>query len=298
MGVSRNDFVVVPAVTVTVSPATAAVGVQQTQPFKATLMRGDTVIAGDVFWSVNGLPGGSPIVGTIDADGVYTAPESLPYVSLVTVTATSVDEPTAGGNATVNIIPRLLPIYTPGASYRVIRPDQLALLPIYTPGASYRVVRPDQLALLPIYTPGASYRVVRPEQIAPLPIYTPGASYRVVRPEQIALAPVYAPGASYSNIAVNMLTPARVTRGAMDVAFTVTGRNFDIATALDFLLPGGASDDNITAGDLTISEDGTQITTRISVATAAGTGARTVVVRTLVGSSVTTATASNQLVVE
>jgi len=42
-----------------------------------------------VFWSVNGISGGSPQVGTISADGIFTAPADLPPGSKVQVTATS-----------------------------------------------------------------------------------------------------------------------------------------------------------------------------------------------------------------
>jgi hypothetical protein len=42
-----------------------------------------------VFWSVSGISGGSPQVGTISADGIFTAPADLPPGSKVQVTATS-----------------------------------------------------------------------------------------------------------------------------------------------------------------------------------------------------------------
>src|ERR1017187_1588793 len=42
-----------------------------------------------VTWSVNGMAGGSPTVGTITAGGLYTAPAAIPSPNVVTVAATS-----------------------------------------------------------------------------------------------------------------------------------------------------------------------------------------------------------------
>ncbi len=42
-----------------------------------------------VTWSVNGIPGGNSTVGTIDANGQYTAPANLPVPAAVAVEATS-----------------------------------------------------------------------------------------------------------------------------------------------------------------------------------------------------------------
>ena len=46
-------------------------------------------------WTVNGLAGGNAQIGTISAQGVYTAPAVVPNPNLVVVQATSVDNPDA-----------------------------------------------------------------------------------------------------------------------------------------------------------------------------------------------------------
>ncbi len=51
-------------------------------------------------WSVNGIAGGNATVGTVDANGLYTAPAALPNPATVQVTASSADG-TASGSATV-----------------------------------------------------------------------------------------------------------------------------------------------------------------------------------------------------
>lgn len=44
-------------------------------------------------WAVNGVAGGAPATGTIDAQGLYTAPPIAPIPNVVTITATSVQNP-------------------------------------------------------------------------------------------------------------------------------------------------------------------------------------------------------------
>jgi hypothetical protein len=56
-----------------------------------------------VTWKVNGIAGGNSTVGTISSTGLYRAPNSVPSPSTVTVSATSVAEPSAVGTASVTI---------------------------------------------------------------------------------------------------------------------------------------------------------------------------------------------------
>ncbi len=72
-----------------------------TQPFTATVTGTTTT---SVTWSVSGVPGGNAAVGTINASGVYTAPDSLPSPSNVTVQAASVVQPSATGASNVTLL--------------------------------------------------------------------------------------------------------------------------------------------------------------------------------------------------
>jgi hypothetical protein len=88
-------------VTVTVSPSSATVRVGQSQAFSATL----SGATGGVTWSVNGVTGGDSVNGTIDANGLYTAPPVVSTTNTVTVAAKSVSTPAASGTALVTILP-------------------------------------------------------------------------------------------------------------------------------------------------------------------------------------------------
>jgi YD repeat-containing protein len=91
-----------PPVAVTVTPASATLsnGSQQ-QQFTANVI--NTANTG-VTWSV--APAGT---GSLDANGLYTAPPTIPAQQTIIVTATSVADPTKSSSATVTLTPPVLP---------------------------------------------------------------------------------------------------------------------------------------------------------------------------------------------
>ena len=88
------------SITVTVVPATASVLLGDPLTFTATVANtANTAVS----WSVNGIPGGNATVGTIDADGVYTAPANLPSPVSVSVQATSAADTSKNSTSLVTI---------------------------------------------------------------------------------------------------------------------------------------------------------------------------------------------------
>ncbi len=94
------NIVVTGGVAVMVTPATATVRTGNQQAFTATVTGALNL---SVTWTVNGVAGGNSTIGTIAANGAYTAPLTLPTPNTVTVTATSVEDPTRSGSATVTL---------------------------------------------------------------------------------------------------------------------------------------------------------------------------------------------------
>src|SRR5215470_15511937 len=89
-----------PAITVSVSPLAGTVLIGNQLTFTATVTNtADT----NVSWSVNGIAGGDSSVGTITANGAYTAPADLPALATAQITATSQADATKSGSATVTI---------------------------------------------------------------------------------------------------------------------------------------------------------------------------------------------------
>jgi hypothetical protein len=90
-------------VSVTVNPSSATVRIGHFQSFMATV----TGASGGVTWSVNDIPGGDNVVGTIDSSGQYLPPTVVPSPPTVTVRATSTASPTSSGTAAVTVIPHV-----------------------------------------------------------------------------------------------------------------------------------------------------------------------------------------------
>ncbi|HXC48775.1 MAG TPA: hypothetical protein VNU20_10820 [Candidatus Sulfotelmatobacter sp.] len=89
-----------PQITVTVAPNSGTVLLGNTLAFSASVNNtSDT----SVFWSVNGISGGSPQVGTISPDGLFTAPTDLPPGGKVQVTATSHADSSKSSTAGVTV---------------------------------------------------------------------------------------------------------------------------------------------------------------------------------------------------
>jgi len=83
---------------VTIMPASATVILGNSQTFTATVKNASDAT---VVWSVNGIAGGNPQIGTISASGVYTAPADLPAPTAMQISATSVADATKLGKSQV-----------------------------------------------------------------------------------------------------------------------------------------------------------------------------------------------------
>ena len=83
--------------TLTISPTTADVRAGSTQQFTPS------VTTKPLTWSVNGTVGGSPATGTIDTNGNYTAPATLPSPNTVTVEAAETARASVNSSSAVTL---------------------------------------------------------------------------------------------------------------------------------------------------------------------------------------------------
>lgn len=90
-----------PVVSVDLQPPTANVQVGLTQQFAATVTNATNTT---VTWSLSGAGCAGAACGTIDANGLYTAPASVPNPATVTVTATSVQDPARSDSAVATVV--------------------------------------------------------------------------------------------------------------------------------------------------------------------------------------------------
>ena len=96
--------VAAPVISITLAPRESSVELGATQAFTATVANAaDT----GVTWQVAGVAGGNATVGTITADGLFSAPAAVPSPATVVVTAVANADPTVVETATVTVIPRV-----------------------------------------------------------------------------------------------------------------------------------------------------------------------------------------------
>ena len=102
-----------PQISVTIAPNSGSVLLGNSLPFSATVTNTpDTSVS----WSVNGISGGSPQVGTISPDGLFTAPADLPAGGKVQITATSHADSSKSSTAGVTISSDISVSLSPGSS--------------------------------------------------------------------------------------------------------------------------------------------------------------------------------------
>ena len=97
-------------VAISVSPAVAQVVAGKTLQFTATVI--NTTNTG-VTWSVAGSGCSGSACGTISPSGLYTAPGTVPSVARVTVTVSSLADPTKSASASVTILPPVMVSISP-----------------------------------------------------------------------------------------------------------------------------------------------------------------------------------------
>jgi len=99
---ATSTVTILPAPTVTVTPGsqTLSAGTANKFKFSATVTGATTT---NVMWTVNGSQEPSLVFGSIDANGVYTAPATPPPGGTVRITAASADFPQSSASATVTI---------------------------------------------------------------------------------------------------------------------------------------------------------------------------------------------------
>ena len=88
-------------VVVTVAPGTATLHAGERRVFMATVT-GNSNTA--VTWSVNNQGGGNAVIGFTDSIGTYQAPATVPNPNTITLTATSVEDTSKNGSATITLV--------------------------------------------------------------------------------------------------------------------------------------------------------------------------------------------------
>jgi YD repeat-containing protein len=237
----------------------------------------NVIVPGDdhgVIWTVNGVEGGSDILGRIDETGLYTGPLDVPATFNVTVRATSTAFPTLEGTATVHV--RSLSDFrytiTPGVS--IAKGGAFATPFVFGPGVS--VGKGPAFTVASVFTPGVSIGK--------------GASFinQSVLSRGIAIGKNanFANGGAFSagvmltkGPIISAISPPGITQGST-VTITLNGLNFSGANDVRLLNLDGSDPFGVTASNIIVNGNGTSLTVTLSTQTFTSVGRKIVVVTT------------------
>jgi YD repeat-containing protein len=274
-------------------------------PSTVTLLPGDSIAftavvggGGDqsVTWAVSGITGGNSTVGTISAAGLYAAPNLPGNASIsVVVRATSVAQPTLLGEAQVRVLnPNALgSIAAPSVSVRKSNSQGVAAAraPLVSVKRGTSINGPLRaLSALVSVRRGVVISGPSTSLSAPVSVNFGAAGSRV--------ATVFSPFVSATTgPAIASISPASIARGAT-VTMTVNGANLASAASVRFINSSGANDTTITASNLTVNPDGTQLTATVNVASSAAIGTRVVIVTAAAGTTLSVAAGPNTITIQ
>ena len=294
-------------------------------PSAITIQAGDSVAftavvggGGDqsVTWSVNGITGGNSTVGTISNSGLYISPSTLTGNSslAVAIRATSVAQPALFGEAQVRVLNpnSLSALLAPSVSVR--KGDPRGVAAARTPGVSVRrgaVINGPNRVSSPLVSVRRGSVINGPSTIAiPLVSVRRGV---VINGPNITASPLvsvrfgfvitgsattFSPFVSVTNgPSISAIAPGNVTRNTT-VTLTITGNNLSRATALRFIDANAAVDSTITASNLTVNADGTQLTATLTVGGSAALGQRVVVVTAASGTTPAIKVGANTITIQ
>jgi len=259
--------------TISVSPGQALVAVATTQQFTATVANAEDKTA---TWAVNGVDGGNDTVGRIDANGLYTAPATIPNPNTVTVTATANADKSKKANAVAAIFNPTTPISGLAPPRAVAGSASFSLVVLGTNFLSGSTIRwsGNRLAC-PGDTPGP------PPTLDDASCFISSGQLRAVVSADLIQSPTTAqvtvrtpggvdsPAVAFSVVAgipvVSHIEPASVTAGAADFDLIVRGGYFHPGTKVDF---NGTAKPSV---DVTVNS-GNQITVKMKTADVANPG--------------------------
>jgi hypothetical protein len=244
-----------------------------------------------VEWSVEGVVGGNATIGTITANGVYTAPNTR--FSALTIRATSVADNARFGEAhvTVNDPNDIQSVFA--AAVSVQRGDNVKASAIARPVTvqygELGAVRSAFAAPVSVQRGNAatSSAIARPISVQRGTATTSAAIARPVSVQFNDFQGWNFPGAVSTTAGpyIQSISPGSFTRST-STSVTINGVGLTGATALRFILASGLIDTSITVSNISVSPDGSSLTATITVSATSALGSRLVIIAAPNGDSI------------
>lgn len=277
-----------------ITPSSASVYFGESVQFAAEVL--PSTLDQTVQWSVEGINGGNASVGTISANGLFTAPNTR-FTSL-RVRATSFADSARSAEAQVRVKDPadVQSVFASSVSVRRGGDTLGAAALAQQLAVQYGISGESQSALSKAISvqhgdlanrAGALGRAVSVQygilgQPASALAKQVSVQLGTGLLQYSALDSVSVTPGPY----IQSLTPGNITRGAA-VTLTVNGAGLSGTTAIRFITSSGANDATITVSNIVVSGDGTSLTATVTVSAASALGSRTVFISTPNGDSIT-----------
>ncbi len=277
--------------TTTTSNAFTVRGIRVT-PNKTTATSGNTIqftatviLDGDqsVKWSVNGIEGGSDVVGTITNAGLYTAPflAAATPASLILVRANSAANTTVYGEAQVTIKNSdfLRSAYARAVSVRFGKeatstPATMTAMPISVRYGKEATTTPATLTAVPVSVRFGKAAITTPAIMTAMPV-----SIRYGTTAAVSGILASRGVSTMKGPTITAVSPTTATKGA-SVNLTISGVNLSGANALQFINSDGSIEANFSVTNITVNANGSSLTATLTVNNNAVAGRRFIVVVT------------------
>jgi len=230
---------------VTITAAETTVLAAQTLVFTAKV-QGTGSYSSAVTWEVNGIAGGNAQNGTIN-DGTYVAPTTPPTTDPITVTATSVSDPTKSGSARATVFSIVIAPANPTVSYGQTQQFTAAVTGLDSPVVQWSTVTGT------INSSG---------------LYSAPSQGTVATLDTVSASATDASGSVSTTVNLQPVTPAltSITSGIVGQSVAISGQGLYNVTNVFFSLPGGAP----VAATTFASISSTQINAIVPVGAATG----------------------------
>jgi YD repeat-containing protein len=278
---------------VVISPSLAEILPGEGVGFSATVLgTSDQRVA----WAVNGISGGNPSIGTIDANGQYQSPNVNTGLT-VSINATSQADIVVTSQATVRVL-------NPNTSSEVRSAlvsvglglsanTTFVSTPVGVQKGAIQGIESSPLSVLEgnlVFTQSQPVTVELGENLA--------ISSSPVSAELGAPVPVFSPSVSETTgPVIAAIAPATLTRGTTQTVI-ITGQNLSGTTAVSFNTPNGNLERNVSISNVSVSSDGTTLTFTAAVSTSASVATDVVYVTTPNGLSQTQHTGTNTIAIQ
>jgi YD repeat-containing protein len=234
----------------------------------------------EVSWSVNGIEGGSEILGTISEAGLYTPPPDPPATFIATIKVTSLAFPVLTSTATVHVRSLSDFLFTVSPGISIGKGDDFTNASAFSQGIS--IGKGDRFTSASFFGQGVS--IGKGDSFTNTSALSRGVS--VSKGTGFA-NPTFSPMVMLiKGPVISAVSPGTIQQGSDVITVTLSGSNFSGANSVRLFNLDGNETFGVTTSNINVSGNGTSLTFNLSFQALGQVGRRIIVVATPTAHSV------------